>query len=127
MAEIRSIYDGIQAIQYSRHLMKQLSLPNVNFPTPLLNDNQESIDWIETARKPAKELRRRNLSELGISEAREHNEVQLYWMPGAFSLADLYTKIDKDIAHYESIRNKLVMPRESFGIPNSQSNTTFTS
>ena len=44
MAEIKSINDGIRAIQYLRHLMKQLGLPDVDFSTPLLNDNQESID-----------------------------------------------------------------------------------
>ena len=38
-------------------------------------------------------------------------------MPGASNLADLFTKIDKDVAHYEAIRDKMVMPRESFGIP----------
>ena len=40
MAEIKSINDGTRAIQYLRHLMKQLGLTDVDFPTPLLNDNQ---------------------------------------------------------------------------------------
>ena len=44
MVETKSIDDGIRAIQYLRHLMKQLGLPNVEYPTPLLNDNQECID-----------------------------------------------------------------------------------
>ena len=39
-AEIKSIDEGIRAIQYLRHLMRQLGLPDVDFPTPLLNDNQ---------------------------------------------------------------------------------------
>ena len=46
MAEIKSIDDRICAIQYLRHLMKQLGLPNINFSIPLLNNNQECINWI---------------------------------------------------------------------------------
>ena len=49
--EIKSIDEGIRAIQYSRHLMKQLGLPDVDVPTPLLNTNQGSIDWIESSSK----------------------------------------------------------------------------
>ena len=108
--------------------MKQLGLPDVDFPTPLLNDNQGSIDWIESGCKPTKKLRHENLADLGIAKAREHDEVQVYWMPGASNLADIFTKEDKDVAHYESIRDKMVMPRESFGLPsNSHSNNNSTS
>ena len=77
MAEIKSIDDGICAIQYLRHLFKQLGLPDIEYPIPLMNDNQGSIYWIEYGCKPAKKLRHEYLSELGIKEAREHNEVQL--------------------------------------------------
>ena len=100
MAEIKSIDAGIRAIQYLRHLMKQLGLPDVDFPIQLLNDNQVSIDWIESRCKPTKKLRHENLLELGISEACEHNEIQIYWMLGASNPSDLFTKEDKDVAHY---------------------------
>ena len=43
-AEIKFIDEGIQAIQYLRHLMRQLGLPDIDFPTPLLKVNQGSID-----------------------------------------------------------------------------------
>ena len=74
-AGIKSIDDGIPAIQYLRHLMKQLGLSDVDFPTPLLNNNRGSIDWIESRSKPTKKLQHENLADLGIAEAREHNEV----------------------------------------------------
>ena len=125
MAEIKSIDDGIRAIQYLRHLMRQLGLPDIDFPTPLLNDNQGSIDWIESGCKPTKKLRHENLSELGISEARKYGEVQIYWMPGASNLADMFTKEDKDVAHYECIRDQMVMPRESFGLSTESTSTTW--
>ena len=56
--------------------MEQLGLPDVEYP-PLMNNNQESIDWIESGCKPTKKLWHENLSELGIKETREHKEVQL--------------------------------------------------
>ena len=49
-------------------------------------------------------------------------------MPGASDLADMSTIEDKDVAHYESIRDKMVITRESFGIPsNRHSNNNSTS
>ena len=97
--------------------MRQLGLPDVDFPTPLLNDNQGSIDWIESGCKPTKKLRHENLSKLGIYEARLYNEVDIYWTPGPTNLADIFTKEDKDVAHFESVRDQMVMPRESFRLP----------
>lgn len=40
ITELKSINTGIKAIQYLCHLMKQLDLSNVNYLTPLYNDNQ---------------------------------------------------------------------------------------
>ena len=65
-AKIKLIDEGISAIQYLRHLMRQLGLPDVDLPTPLLNNNQGIIDWIESGCKPTKKLRHENLFELGI-------------------------------------------------------------
>ena len=56
MAKIKSIDGGIRAIQYLRHLIKQLGLPNIEYPTPLMNNNQGSIDLIESSCKPTKKL-----------------------------------------------------------------------
>ena len=61
------------------------------FPTTPLNDNQGSIDWIESGYKPTKKL---------------------YWMPGDSNPSDVFTKEDKNVAHYESIQNLMVLPRE---------------
>ena len=106
MAKIKSIDGGIRGIQYLRHLMKQLGLPDIEYPTPLMNDNQGSIDWIELGCKPTKKLRHENLSKLGIKEAREYKEVQLYWMAGATNPADLFTKEDNDVKHFETLRDQ---------------------
>ena len=114
IAELKSIDAGIKAIQYLRHLMRQLGLPDVEYPTPLLNDNQGSIDWIESGCKPTKKLRHENLSELGIAEAQEDGDVEIYWVPGNTNGADLFTKEDNNVQHFESLRDLMVTPRETF-------------
>ena len=43
-AEIKPIDDDIRAIQYLRHLIRQLGLPDVDFPKSILNNNQSSIN-----------------------------------------------------------------------------------
>lgn len=57
MTEIKLIYDRICTIQYLSYLIKQLGLPGIDFPTPLLNDNQGSIDRIESGCKPTKQIK----------------------------------------------------------------------
>ena len=41
----------------------------------------------------------------------------IYWTPGPTNLADIFTKEDKDFAHFESVRDQMVMPRKSFRLP----------
>ena len=47
IAELKAIDAGIKAIQYLRHLIRQLGLPDIDYPTPTLNDNRGIIDWID--------------------------------------------------------------------------------
>ena len=94
--------------------MKQLNLPDVEYPTPVLNDNRGSVDWTDSGCKPTKKLRHENLAELGISEAKSFGEVSILWMPGATNPADIFTKEDNDVAHYCGLRDLMVTSRESF-------------
>ena len=71
MAEIRSTDDGFCEIPYLAHLMRQLGLPNIEYPTPLMNDNQGSIDWIESICISTKKLGHENISKLGITKTSE--------------------------------------------------------
>ena len=48
MTKIKSIDAGIKGIQYLRYLMKQLGLHDIDYPTPLWNNNQDSIDLIKS-------------------------------------------------------------------------------
>ena len=117
MAELKSIDEGIKGIQYLRHLMSQLGLPDTQTPTPVLNDNKGAIDWIDSGCKPSKKLRHENLAELRIYESKQHKEVEFYWIPGKTNPADVFTKEDNDISHYCSLRDLMVKSREDFMEP----------
>ena len=114
MVEIKSIDAGIRGIQFLRYLMRQLGLPDIDIPTPLLNDNRGSLDWIDSGYKPTKKLRHENLSELGIAEAKHHNEITFAWIAGRTNPSDLFTKEDNNVAHFTSLRDLMVMSREEF-------------
>ena len=82
----------IKGVQFLRHLMQQMRLPNVDKPTPILNNNCGSLDWIQSGCYPTKELCHKNLEELGIEEAKLYNEVDFHWITGKTNLADIFTK-----------------------------------
>ena len=112
IAELKAIDEGIKGIQFLRKLMEQLGLPDVHTPTPILNDNQGSLDWIESGCRPSKKLRHENLAELGIAEAKQHDEVTFHWVAGKVNPSDIFTKEDNDVGHYQSLRDMMVASRE---------------
>jgi len=114
MAELKAVDEGIKGIQYLRHLMKQLGLPGIDCPTPALNDNRGSVDWIDSGCKPTKKLRHENLAELGIAEAKQHGGASFCWIPGKASPAGIFTKEGNDTQHCCSLRDLMVMAREKF-------------
>ena len=97
--------------------MRQLGLSDVNVPTPLLNDNRGSINWIDSGCGPTKKLHHENLTKLGIAEAKQNDEIVIYWCPGRSNPADIFTKEDNDVKHYCSLFNLMVMSREDFMEP----------
>ena len=107
------MHEAVKKIQFIRHLMRQLGLPDVKLPTPMLIDNQGSVDWVESGCKATKKLRHENISEFKIAEARMHKEINIHWIPGKTNPADIFTKEDKDVGHYEGLRDQMVKPREA--------------
>ena len=94
--------------------MKQLGLSDVNTPTPILNDNQGSVDWVESGYKATKKLRHENISEFKIAEARLLNEINILWIPGKTNPADIFTKEDKDVENYKGLQDHMVKPWGDF-------------
>ena len=57
------MHKAVKEIQFIRHLMRQLGLHEVTLPNPMLNDNQGSVDWVESGCKATKKLRHKNISD----------------------------------------------------------------
>ena len=55
-----------------------------------------------------------SLSELGIAEAKQHNEITFASIAGKTNLSDLFTKEDNDVAYFSSLWNLMVISREYF-------------
>jgi hypothetical protein len=50
---------------------------------------------------------------ISIAEGRSHGEVHIAWIPGKTNPSDISIKEDKDVKHYEGLRDLMVKPRES--------------
>ena len=74
------------------------------------------MDWIESGCRPLKKLRNENLAKLGIAEAKLHNKVELYCIPGATNMSNIFTKEDNNVSHYCNLRDHMLVPREEFGL-----------
>lgn len=83
IAEIKPMNKGTKGIQFLRNLMKQLGLPDADKPTPILNNNWDSPDWIELGCRPTNKLRHENLLELGIVKVWLYDELSFHWIPGS--------------------------------------------
>ena len=75
IAEIKAM--GVKEIQFLQLLRKQLELSDINAPIPILNNNQGSINWIESGCKAIEKLQQENISQSKIAEARLHNEINI--------------------------------------------------
>ena len=53
---------------------------------------------------------------MGIAEAKLHNKVEFYWIPGATNMSNIFTKEDNDVSHYCNLRNHMLVPRKEFGL-----------
>ena len=42
-----------------------------------------------------------------------HKEINIHWIPGKTNPADIFTKEDKDMGHYEGLRDQMVKPCEA--------------
>ena len=74
--------------------------------TTIYNDNMACIHWARN--KTSKNTRHMQIRENAIRESVQNKKVQLVHIDGKTNLADLFTKEDKDIAHFITIRNQIL-------------------
>ena len=107
-AEIIATDECVKFILQMRNLCTDINLQNALFPEPtqIYNDNAACIKWSQNM--TTKGLRYIQIRENAVREAIHSNIIRLYHIAGKKNISDLFTKEDKDIAHFLSIKDILV-------------------
>ena len=109
-AEVKSMDEGVKAIQFLRFLMIELGIMAADHTIPLLNDNAGAIDWTKTGGPTSKKTRHMNIREFRVAECQREGEVKCYWVPGKENPSDLFTKEHRDTTHFKELRDLMIYP-----------------
>ena len=105
LIQLSYILDGLN--------MLQEVMPN---PTPIFNDNTACVTWSKST--TTKGLRHIQMRENAIREAVATDFVSINHIEGKINLADLFTKEDKDVNHFQKIRD-IILGEQPFCTNNS--------
>ena len=106
-AEIGSVDECTKTIQYIRNILTDLGLFQLftNGPIPIRNDNAAAVQWSHNM--STKGLRYIQIRENAVREQVQTGLITVEHIDGKANLADLFTKEDKDITHYQEIAEVL--------------------
>ena len=106
-AEIGSVDECTKTIQYIRNILTDLGLFQLftNGPIPIRNDNAAAVQWSHNM--STKGLRYIQIRENAVREQVQTGLITVEHIDGKANLADLFTKEDKDITHYQDIAEVL--------------------
>ena len=107
-AEIYATDHCVRDILYLRNIMTDLNLLQETFPnkTPIYNDNMACVMWSQS--KTNKRMRHMQIPENGVRENIKILDIK--HIEGKINPSDIFTKEDKDVKHFQSLRNSLVQP-----------------
>jgi hypothetical protein len=109
-AEIYAMDEGTKTVMMLRNVMEDIGLPDVSHPTPLYNDNRGSVDWSRGA-SLSKRLRHMNIREVGVCDSIRLQRTHVHHIPGAFNVANIFTKEHKSSVTFTHLSNQLIFPR----------------
>ena len=75
-------------------------------PTDVYNDNSACVKWAHSL--TTKGLRHLQMRENAVREQIQNGNIEVSHVAGAVNLADMFTKEDKDVAHFVLVRNILM-------------------
>jgi hypothetical protein len=102
--------NGTKTIMMIRTVMEDIGLPDASHPTPLYNDNCRSVNWSRGA-SLSKRLLHMNIHEVGVRDSIHLQCTHVHHIPGAFNLADIFTKEHKSGVTFTHLANQLIFPR----------------
>jgi hypothetical protein len=101
--------EGTKTVMMIRNVMEDIGLPDASHPTPLYNDNRRSGYWSRDA-SLSKRLRHMNIREVGIRDSIRLQRMTVHHIPGAFNVADIFTKEHKSRVTFAHLSNQLIFP-----------------
>ena len=107
-AEIVATDECTKFLLYLRNLSIDLNISDILFPSPttIYNDNAACIKWAKNM--TTKGLRYIQIRENAVRESILSNFIRVKHIAGKINPADIFTKEDKDCAHFIAIRDILV-------------------
>ena len=107
-SEIYATDECVKQILFISMILEDLGLHKklLGDTTTIYNDNMACIHWARN--KTSKNTRHMQIRENAIRESVQNKKVQIVHIDGKTNLADLFTKEDKDIAHFITIRNQIL-------------------
>jgi hypothetical protein len=110
-AEIYATDECTKNILHIRHILNDLLLLPIFCPneTTIYNDNSACVLW--SSNMTTKGLRHVQIRENAIRESIQNNTISVQHIAGSINLSDLFTKEDRDITHFISLRDIIMTNR----------------
>jgi hypothetical protein len=113
-AEIYATDECTKSLQHVSFLIDGINLCDeyMQSPTTIYNDNKACVDWSHNM--TTKGLRHIQIRENAIRESVENKFIQVKHVEGKRNLSDLFTKEDKDAAHFIHIQDFIICNKDDF-------------
>ena len=111
-AEIYATDECTKFLLYLHHILEDLGFANKHMPskTKVYNDNEVCVCWSHNM--TTKGLRHIQIRENAVRESIQSDLIDVLHIAGKINLADLFTKEDKDAAHFIAIRDIIMTSRQ---------------
>ena len=109
-AEIYATDECCKSILHIRLILSDLELLTTFCPgaTTIYNDNNACVLW--STNMTTKGLRHVQIRENAVRESIANNTISVHHIAGDVNIADLFTKEDRDVTHFLSLRNAIMTP-----------------
>jgi deoxyuridine 5'-triphosphate nucleotidohydrolase len=114
-AEIYATDECTKCLQHLHQIISGLNLHQDLMPSPttIYNDNAACVCW--SGNMTTKGLRHIQIRENAIRESVQNNFILVKHIQGKLNLSDMFTKEDKDVGHFLTIRNLVMTDKHSYG------------
>lgn len=113
-AEIYATDECTKSLLHLSQMVAGLNLTEAIMPPPttIYNDNNACVCWSQNM--TTKGLRHIQIRENAVRESVQSGFITVRHIAGAINLSDMFTKEDKDTAHFLRIRDIVMSSKESF-------------